>query len=295
MGISKEEKNWLKKNYPLFYFIIFRATEKKYRFNLIMLLNFIKTASGYLDRVPVDQDSYFDFKDRYYKSKSGVYLKDDFIGENYPFLCQTFSGDKNQEFLWDKWIEDFLKIKDLELSSISFNEVEEVYYYLNSYNGIAYSFGVLANWDSALYPILSQFLRIYKHQELLLRAERDSSLSRRFLPLLNSSVLSFSYIEFARKRDSYKSLIREHLSYEDSFIDNLEEEIPFFPKDKRAISYLILNVLKRRKLKMFKRPDKVFLKPLSFSFSLKRLEILYFYYRVKVLFQKNNPLKKAKN
>lgn len=295
MEISKEEKKWLKKNNPLLYFLIFRVIEKNYRLNLIMLFNFTKTASGYLDKMPIDQDSYFDFKDRYYKAKEGYYLNDGFIGELYPLVCESSFSDKSNEFFWHNWIEDFFSIKDLELSPIYFNKEEELYYYLNLYNALAYSFAFLSGWDSELNSSLCQFLRIYKHQELLLRAEKDATLSRRYLPLLDSSLLSFSYTEFMRKTDSYKRLIEDHLFFEDKAIEELEKEIPFFPKKRRAISYVILKVLKKRKLKMSKKPEKVFLKPQSFSISLGNLEVLYFWYRLKVLFQKKDPLKKGRN
>lgn len=295
MEVSKEEKITLKKYDPIIYFIIFKGLGKKYRFNLVSLYNFAKTLSGYLDKSPIDQDSYFDFKDRYFRAKEGVYQKDGFIGELYPFMCQTLARENAHSFPWSQWTETFLRVKDLELAPLFFDKEEELSYYLNHYDGLVYSFAFLSQWEEDLYPYLSQLFRLYKHQELILRVEKDSYLSRRYFPLLDSSLLSFSHIEFIRKKESYKNLLQEHLSFESEEIEVLEKEIPFFPKKRRALFYLVLRSLKKRKIKMQKSPEKVFLKPNSFNFSLKKLKILFLFYRFKVLFQKEYPLKKDKN
>jgi phytoene/squalene synthetase len=260
------------------------------------LYAFYKTLSGYVNKRPVSQDAYFDFKDRYQRALSRTYLMDHFIAEDYVLMWQNREQLLDKTEPWQSWTEDFMKVKDLDLTSVNIDTEEELDRYLQGYEGFGCAFGALAGWGEETYEVLKKLVWVLKYQSLILNVREDALFPRRYFPLLGSTLLSISEIELIRKPASFKELIEKTVNLGVGRMEAIEKEIFLLPKPYRPLLRTVLDALFSQARRIAHHPDALFTKPPSyFYFSHLGLSLKLTWHRLRVIFEEPPALKKEAN
>lgn len=283
VGLTQKERNLLYKSDRLIYFIVVYGVSKHAQSSICTLYQFYKTLSGYLEKQNLDQDAYFEFKDRYRKALN----KDRFISEEYVQMWERWEQFYGLSCPWKEWTEIFLETKDRDLSNLHLNHFEDLERYLSGYAVLGNLFGVLAGWEEKSFPLLREVVWLMKLQSLLLSVYEDSRYKCRYLPLMNSGLVSISQIEVIRKPESYQKLIMHYVKIFTTRLNQIESRVANVSKKNRPILRCVLFYLRETNKRISRNPEDLFSKESSFfKVSLRSLILHKRWYSFKGLFIK---------
>ena len=119
--INKTIYSIFKKGSKTYYYstIFFPKNVKQ---DVFILYSFLRKADDYVDQIPQDSESFYQFRDRYYQAKDGI-KTGDIVADSFVQLAERKHFD-------DEWVDAFLASMAMDITKSTYKDMDELYTYL---------------------------------------------------------------------------------------------------------------------------------------------------------------------
>lgn len=95
---------------------------KRVKSDVFILYSFLRKADDYVDQIPQDTESFYQFCDRYYQAKDGIKTGD--------IVADSFVELKERKNFDDNWVDAFLTSMAMDITKSTYKDMDELNTYL---------------------------------------------------------------------------------------------------------------------------------------------------------------------
>lgn len=206
------------------YYFSSRFFPPQVRRDVYALYGFVRVADNLVDDQPVDPQQFHHFRSLYTKSfSSGEPCGDEVI--------DAFIELQKRKRFDPSWTEAFLDSMEHDLSESTCETLEDVLTYIyGSAEVIGLFMARIMDLDEASFPYAAMLGRAMQYINFIRDIAEDNELGRRYLPLLDTSLVSLKEEEAKKNPEAFSAFIRKEIERYQGWQKEAEKGYAYIPR-----------------------------------------------------------------
>lgn len=198
---------------------------KRVKQDVFILYSFLRKADDYVDQIPQDTESFYQFRDRYYQAKDGVETGD-VVADSFVQLCRR----KNFE---DEWIDAFLASMAMDITKSTYKDLDELYTYLYGSSEVVGLFMArIMDLPEESFHAARHLGRSMQYINFIRDIAEDLELGRTYFPqndLEEFNLTSLEENQATANPDGFRGFVRKQLETYKSWQETAEKGFEYIP------------------------------------------------------------------
>ena len=198
---------------------------KKVKRDVFILYSFLRKADDYVDQIPQDSESFYQFSDRYYQAKEGK-KTGDVVADSFVDLAQR----KNFE---DKWVDAFLASMAMDITQSTYLDMDELLTYLYGSSEVVGLFMArIMDLPEESFYAARHLGRAMQYINFIRDIAEDLELGRTYFPQKDLEEFNLTSLEEKETRlnpDGFKGFLGKQLTTYKSWQETAEKGFQFIP------------------------------------------------------------------
>jgi 15-cis-phytoene synthase len=213
-----------KKGSKTYYYstLFFPKTVKQ---DVFILYSFLRKADDYVDQIPQDTDSFYQFRDRYYAAKEGE-VTDDVVVDSFVKLAER----KNFN---DKWVDSFLSSMAMDITVSDYENMDELLKYLYGSSEVVGLFMArIMDLSEDSFHAARYLGRSMQYINFIRDIAEDFELGRTYFPQDDLEYFNLNNLGEKQAKmnpEGFKGLVRKQLNTYQSWQAKAEEGFRYIP------------------------------------------------------------------
>ena len=197
------------------------------RRDVFALYGFVRIADDFVDQVPQDAESFYDFKERYRSGLSGAHTGD--------LIVDSFVDLSKRKDFPSEWAEAFLSAMEADLSKKTYHTVDESLEYIyGSAEVIGLFMARIMDLDEASYWSARMLGRAMQYINFIRDINEDIGLGRRYLALEGTPLTTLDPQTVLGDRERFAAFLKIHLDLYRGWQAEAEQGYRFIPRRYRV-------------------------------------------------------------
>lgn len=198
---------------------------KKVKRDVFILYSFLRKADDYVDQIPQDSESFYQFRERYYQAKNGIETGD-IVADSFVQLAER----KNFE---DEWVDSFLASMAMDITKSTYKDIDELYTYLYGSSEVVGLFMArIMDLPKESFTAARHLGRAMQYINFIRDIDEDIELGRTYFPqndLKQFGLTSLDENQAIANPNGFRGFVRKQLETYKIWQETAEKGFKFIP------------------------------------------------------------------